>query len=85
MLETSFAIFVDSMTAFSEERTPSCPIGRRDLSAVVETQDSYEDVGSVQTVRKNLKTSVNLFIACLVQIDSFDEENCIHDRSFYYK
>ena len=38
MLEISLARFRPSMAMFSEERTPSCPFGCWDLSAMVETQ-----------------------------------------------
>jgi len=42
MLESSFARFSPLMATSSEERTPSHPFGRLDLSAMVETQGSRE-------------------------------------------
>ena len=44
MLEASFARLRISIAAFSEERASSCPPGRRDSVAMVETQGSYEEV-----------------------------------------
>ena len=42
MLESSFAKFRPSMATLSEEKTPSRPFGRWDLSVMVETQGSCE-------------------------------------------
>ena len=43
MLETLSARLRESMAAFSEERASSCPFGRWDSVAMVETQDSREE------------------------------------------
>ena len=43
MFESSLARFRPSIAIFSEERTPSRPFGRWDLSVMVETQGSCEE------------------------------------------
>ena len=50
ILEVSFARLRASMAAFNEDRAPSCPFGRLDLSTMVGTQVSCK---RVQAVRKN--------------------------------
>ena len=65
MLEASLARLMDLMAAFSKERAASCPIGRWDLSVIVETQGSCEDVdgagaGHEEESEPLMKTSVNL-------------------------
>ena len=50
ILEVSFARLRAPMAVFNEDRAPSCPFDRLDLSAIVEIRVSCKEV---QAVRKN--------------------------------
>jgi len=46
MVEFSFARPMAVIATFSEERTPSCPLGRWDSPLIVETQGGCKGAGS---------------------------------------
>ena len=61
------------MATFSEERAPSRPFGRWDLSAMVEATRKPCGVQAVRKDPRLIETSVRFIIARFVQLDPFSE------------
>ena len=62
-LVASFARFKAPMATVSDERTPSCPFGRWDLSAMVEATRKRCGVQAVRKDPRLIETSVRFVIA----------------------